>query len=126
MYLSLIVVNCIILGRAEMYASKHGVVDSAIDGAGMGLGFTLAICAMAAIRETLGCGTFCGLPVPWFHENPIGILTMAPGGFFVFGCMIALINKISKGKAIKKKEFGCAGCPGCGKASCSGKEAAAK
>ena len=115
-YLSLIVVNCIILGRAEMYASKHGVVDSAIDGAGMGIGFTLAICAMAAIRETLGCGTFCGLPVPWFHENPIGILTMAPGGFFVFGCMIALINKISKGKAIKKKEFGCAGCPGCGKA----------
>ena len=122
-YLSLIVVNCIILGRAEMYASKHGVVDSAIDGAGMGIGFTLAICA---IRETLGCGTFCGLPVPWFHENPIGILTMAPGGFFVFGCMIALINKLSKGKAIKKKEFGCAGCPGCGKASCSGKEAAAK
>ena len=99
-YLSLIVVNCIILGRAEMYASKHGVVDSAIDGAGMGIGFTLAICATAAIRET--------------------------GGFFVFGCMIALINKISKGKAIKKKEFGCAGCPGCGKASCSGKEAAAK
>ena len=125
-FLALIVVNCIILGRAEMYASKHGVVDSAIDGAGMGIGFTLAICAMAAIRETLGCGTFCGLPVPWFHENPIGILTMAPGGFFVFGCMIALINKISKGKAIKKKEFGCAGCPGCGKASCSGKEAAAK
>ena len=125
-FLPLIVVNCIILGRAEMYASKHGVVDSAIDGAGMGIGFTLAICAMAAIRETLGCGTFCGLPVPWFHENPIGILTMAPGGFFVFGCMIALINKISKGKAIKKKEFGCAGCPGCSKASCSGKEAAAK
>ena len=109
-----------------MYASKHGVVDSAIDGAGMGLGFTLAICAMAAIRETLGCGTFCGLPVPWFHENPIGILTMAPGGFFVFGCMIALINKISKGKAIKKKESGCAGCPGCGKGACEGKEAAAK
>ena len=124
-FLPLIVVNCIILGRAEMYASKHGVVDSAIDGAGMGIGFTLAICAMAAIRETLGCGTFCGLPVPWFHENPIGILTMAPGGFFVFGCMIALINKISKGKAIKKKEFGCAGCPGCNAGSC-GKEAATK
>lgn len=125
-FIPLIVVNCIILGRAEMYASKHGVVDSAIDGAGMGIGFTLAICAMAAIRETLGCGTFCGLPVPWFHENPIGILTMAPGGFFVFGCMIALINKLSKGKAIKKKEFGCAGCPGCGKGACEGKEAAAK
>lgn len=126
-YLPLIVVNCIILGRAEMYANKHGVVDSAIDGLGMGLGFTLALCAMATIREILGAGTFCGMPVPWFHDNPIGILTMAPGGFFVFGCMIALVNKITKGKAITKKEFGCAACPGCGKVgSCSGKEEAAK
>ena len=125
MYLSLIVVNCIILGRAEMYANKHGVLDSAIDGLGMGLGFTLALCAMGAIREVLGAGTFCGHPVPWFSENPIGILTMAPGGFFVFGCMIALINKISKGKAIRKKEFGCAGCPGCNAGQC-GKETAAK
>ena len=126
-YLSLIVVNCIILGRAEMYASKHGVIDSAIDGAGMGLGFTLAICAIAVVREVFGAGTFCGLPVPWFHENPIGILTMAPGGFFVYGCMIALVNKITHGKAITKKEFGCAACPGCGKAgSCSGKEASAE
>ena len=124
-FLPLIVVNCIILGRAEMYANKHGVLDSAIDGLGMGLGFTLALCAMGAIREVLGAGTFCGHPVPWFSENPIGILTMAPGGFFVFGCMIALINKISKGKAIRKKEFGCAGCPGCNAGSC-GKEAAAK
>ena len=124
-YLSLIVVNCIILGRAEMYANKHGVIDSAIDGAGMGLGFTLAICAMAVIREVLGAGTFCGLPIPWLSENPIGILTMAPGGFFVFGCMIALINKVSKGKAIKKKEFGCEGCPGCNGGTCE-KEAAAK
>ena len=115
-YLSLIVVNCIILGRAEMYASKHGVID-----------FTLAICAIAVVREVFGAGTFCGLPVPWFHENPIGILTMAPGGFFVYGCMIALVNKISKGKAIKKKDFGCSGCPGCSKgASCEKKEAAAK
>ena len=124
-YLSLIVVNCIILGRAEMYANKHGVLDSAIDGLGMGLGFTLALCAMGAIREVLGARTFCGHPVPWFSKNPIGILTMAPGGFFVFGCMIALINKISKGKAIRKKEFGCAGCPGCNAGQC-GKEAAAK
>ena len=76
-YLALIVVNCIILGRAEMYANKHGVVDSAIDGLGMGLGFTLALCAMATIREILGAGTFCGMPIPWFSENPIGILTMA-------------------------------------------------
>ena len=126
-YLSLIVVNCIILGRAEMYANKHGVIDSAIDGLGMGLGFTLALCAMATIREILGAGTFCGMPVPWFNENPIGILTMAPGGFFVFGCMIALVNKITKGKAITKKEFGCAACPGCGKTgACGGKEEAGK
>ena len=126
-YLALIVGNCIILGRAEMYANKHGVVDSAIDGLGMGLGFTLALCAMATIREILGAGTFCGMPIPWFNDNPIGILTMAPGGFFVFGCMIALVNKITKGKAITKKEFGCAACPGCGKAgACSGKEEAAK
>lgn len=111
LFIPLIVVNCIILGRAEMFANKNKVLDSAVDGVGMGLGFTLAICAMAVIREVLGSGTFCGLPVPWFSGNPIGIMTMAPGGFFVFGCLIALVNKISKGRAIKKKEFGCAGCP---------------
>ena len=122
-YLALIVVNCIILGRAEMYANKNGVVDSAIDGAGMGLGFTLAICVMAAIREVLGAGSFCGLPIPWLRDNPIGILTMAPGGFFVFGCMIALVNKISKGKAIKKQEFSCADCAACAHRSACHKEA---
>lgn len=110
-YLSLIVVNCIILGRAEMYANKHGVLDSALDAAGMGLGFTLALCLMALIRETLGQGTFFGMEIPILKDNHISILSNAPGGFFVFGCLIALVNKISKGKAIKKKEFGCAGCP---------------
>ena len=124
-YLALIVVNCIILGRAEMFASKNTVIDSACDAIGMGLGFTLALCAMATIREVFGAGTFCGLPIPWFNENPISILTMAPGGFVTFGVMIALINKLSNGKAIKKKEFGCEGCPSaasCGKSSCSKKE----
>lgn len=124
-YLALIVVNCIILGRAEMFASKNTVIDSACDAIGMGLGFTLALCAMATIRETLGAGTFCGIPVPWFHDNPISILTMAPGGFVTFGCMIALINKLTNGRAIKKKEFGCEGCPAastCGGTSCSEKE----
>ena len=110
-YLSLIVVNCIILGRAEMYASKNTVIDSALDAVGMGLGFTLALVCMATIRETLGSGTFCGVPVPWFHDNPISILTMAPGGFITFGTMIAIVNKVTKGKAIRKKDFGCAGCP---------------
>ena len=110
-YLSLIVVNCIILGRAEMYASKNTVIDSALDAVGMGLGFTLALVCMATIRETLGSGTFCGIPVPWFHDNPISILTMAPGGFITFGTMIAIVNKVTKGKAIRRKDFGCAGCP---------------
>ena len=125
-YLSLIVVNCIILGRAEMYANKNGVLDSAIDGVGMGIGFTLALCLMASIREILGAGSWCGIAVPWFRDNPIGILTMTPGGFFVFGCLIALVNKITKGKAIKKKEFGCADCAVCPNSAACGKGARCK
>ncbi len=117
-YLPLIVVNCIILGRAEMFANKNTVLDSALDGIGMGLGFTLTLFVMAAIREILGNGTFFGIEIPVLIDNNISIMTLAPGGFFVFGCLIALVNKISKGKAIKKTEFGCAGCPSaaaCGK-----------
>ena len=115
-FLSLIVVNCIILGRAEMYASKNGVVDSAIDAVGMGIGFTLALFLMASIREILGAGSFFGIEIPWLIDNPILIFGMAPGGFFVFGCLIALVNKISKKK--NNKEFGCHNCPSaylCGK-----------
>jgi electron transport complex protein RnfE len=115
-FLSLIVVNCIILGRAEMYASKNSVVDSAIDAVGMGIGFTLALFLMASIREIFGAGTFLGFAIPWLSENPILIFGMAPGGFFVFGCLIALVNKISKKK--NNKEFGCHNCPSaylCGK-----------
>ena len=116
-FLSLIVVNCIILGRAEMYASKNGVLDSAIDAVGMGIGFTLALFIMASIREILGSGSWFGLPIPWLSENPILIFGMAPGGFFVFGCLIALVNKISK-KKNNKKDFSCESCPSaylCGK-----------
>lgn len=124
-YLPLIVVNCIILGRAEMFANKNPVVASALDAIGMGLGFTLALFAMASIREVFGNGTFFGMPIPILHDNNISILTLAPGGFFVFGCMIALVNKVSKGKAIKKKEFGCAACPSaavCGEHRCENTE----
>ena len=115
-FLSLIVVNCIILGRAEMYASNNGVLDSAIDAVGMGIGFTLALFIMASIREILGSGSWFGLPIPWLSENPILIFGMAPGGFFVFGCLIALVNKLSKKK--NKKDFSCESCPSaylCGK-----------
>lgn len=117
-YLPLIVVNCIILGRAEMFANKNTVWDSTLDGIGMGLGFTLALFVMASIREILGSGTFYGHAIPVLINNNISIMTLAPGGFFVYGCMIAAINKLSHGKAIKKKDFGCMGCPSaasCGK-----------
>ena len=123
-YLPLIVVNCIILGRAEMYANKNKVIDSAIDAIGMGAGFTLALLLMAAIREVLGNGTFMGIQIPLLAENHISILTMAPGGFLVFGILIAIVNKISGGKNAKKS-FGCAGCPSaeiCGKTPCGQKE----
>lgn len=120
-FLPLIVVNCIILGRAEMFANKNGVGDSALDGIGMGIGFTLALLAMATIREIFGNGTWFGMAIPVLSDNPISIMTMAPGGFVVFGLLIALVNKITKGKAIKKTDFGCEGCPSaaaCGKLKC--------
>lgn len=113
-YLPLIVVNCIILGRAEMFANKNTVFDSALDGIGMGLGFTLALFVMAAIREMLGSGTFYGMEIPFLIDHKISIMTLAPGGFFVYGLMIAAINWFSRGKAIKKTEFGCMGCPSSG------------
>lgn len=117
-FLPLIVVNCIILGRAEMFASKNSVVDSVLDGLGMGLGFTLALFLMASIREIIGSGSWMGIKL--MADTTISIFTLAPGGFFVFGCLIALVNKMTSGKAIKKKEFGCEGCPNasaCGKAA---------
>lgn len=103
-YLPLIVVNCIILGRAEMYASKNGVFDSAIDGLGMGIGFTLALLLMATLREIPGAGTWFGMRIiPEGYQ--VSIMTLAPGGFFVFGSLIALVAKISKGKANQRKSF---------------------
>ncbi len=125
-YLPLIVVNCIILGRAEMFANKNKVLDSAIDALGMGAGFTLALGLMATIREVFGSGTFMGIEIPVLAVNHVSILTMAPGGFFVFGLLIAIINKFSANKP-KKTEFGCAGCPSaeiCNKRACGEKEEA--
>ena len=110
-YLALIVVNCIILGRAEMYASKNNVLNSALDGLGMGIGFTLALFVIATIREVFGNASFANLEIKFLQNYKIAILTQAPSGFFVYGCMIALVNKITKGKAIKKKDFSCNGCP---------------
>ena len=116
-FLPLIVVNCIILGRAEMFASKNKILPSIIDGLGMGVGFTAAMLAMGVIRELLGAGTVFGLPVLSGFMEPIIILLLPPGGFFVFGMLIALAGKLSKeGKA--PESMGCAHCPlaaGCSK-----------
>ncbi len=110
-FLPLITVNCIILGRAEMFAGKNTVGKSALDGVGMGLGFTLALLAMATVREVIGNGTFAGMPVPFFESHKISVLVKAPGGMLVFGLMIALITVVTKGKFPKKKSFSCEGCP---------------
>ena len=111
-YLPLIVVNCIILGRAEAFANKNSVLDSALDAIGMGIGFTLTLFVMASIREIVGNGTWYGLAIPVLKDNHISILTMAPGGFFVFGCLIAAVNKWFKNKPVKRDfDEGCASCP---------------
>ena len=110
-YLALITVNCIILGRAEMFAGKNTVGKAALDGIGMGIGFVLALLSISTIREVLGAGSFAGIALPVFSTHKISILTQAPGGLLVYGVMIAVVNKITKGKVIKKKEFSCAGCP---------------
>ncbi|MGN0551428.1 MAG: electron transport complex subunit RsxE [Acutalibacteraceae bacterium] len=109
-FLPLIVVNCIILGRAEMYASKNKVLPSIIDGLGMGVGFTAAMLLMGIIRELLGTGCIFGIPVTANLFDPILIFILAPGGFFVFGMLIALANKLS-GNSKKPEEIGCAACP---------------
>lgn len=115
-YIPLIVVNCIILGRAESYASKNPVLPSIFDGLGMGLGFTIALSLLGGFREILGAGTILGINIP--HWDGIGIFVMAPGAFFVLAALIAIQNqiRISHGKKPRKLQCkqGCAGCTGCG------------
>ena len=129
-YLALIVVNCIILGRAEMFARKNPVLDSAVDGLGMGIGFLVALLCMATIREVLGAGSFAGITIPFLAELKIPILTQAPGGYLVFGILIAVMNKLNaKRGGVKKKSFSCEGCPTahlCNKSSCTEENAEAK
>lgn len=124
-YLPLIVVNCIILGRAEAFASKNGIGLSILDGVGMGIGFTVALTLMAIIREFFGSGNLT-LKVLGFgttltdifglgdsnvlsaiHLEPIIIFILAPGGFFVFGLLVALVNKLSAKKGGDPSELNC-------------------
>ena len=109
-FIPLIVVNCIILGRAEMFANKNTVVDSALDGIGMGLGATIAMTLVGTIREIIGNGTWMGMTVTANLITPMSVLILAPGGFFVYGLMIAVMNKQTKG-GVKRKSFDCEGCP---------------
>ena len=127
-YLALIVVNCIILGRAEMFARKNPVGDSVLDGLGMGIGFLFALLIMATIREVLGAGSFAGFEIPYLVNFKIPILTQAPGGYLVFGIVIAIMNVITaKQGGVKRKSFSCDGCAmkdSCSKDNCemTGKE----
>ena len=136
-YLPLIVVNCIILGRAEAFAGKNSVPASFLDGLGMGIGFTFALVVMATIREVLGSGTFMDgmdsltklfgvTSFTGIHDilsTPIAILTMAPGGFLVFGLVMAAANKLAEHKGKPKAELeGCSACPMAGTCGIAGTE----
>ena len=123
-FLPLIVVNCIILGRAEMFANKNGVLDSALDGIGMGLGFTCSLTVIGAVREiigngTIGSGFFLGgeelvknltISIPFICDHPFMIVALAPGGFFIYACAIAAVNAIQLKKGKTPRDFSCQGC----------------
>ena len=111
-YIPLIVVNCIILGRAEAYAFKNKVLPSLFDGVGMGLGFTLALTIIGAVREILGAGEAFGIQILPSSYVPCSIFVMAPGAFFVLAILTAIQNKIKiagskKGKDMSKIQSGC-------------------
>lgn len=124
-YIPLIVVNCIILGRAEAYAYKNPVLPSFFDGLGMGLGFTLALTCIGAIRELIGDGAVFGYHImPGWYE-PVKIMVLAPGAFFVLAALTAIQNKVKiagekKGKDMSKIQSGCSNdCMNCADSGCS-------
>lgn len=99
LYIPLIVVNCIILARAEAYASKNGPVESGVDGIAMGLGFTLALTVLGAVRELLGAGSIFGLSIFGASYQPALLFILPPGAFLTLGFLMALFNKVAKKKA---------------------------
>ena len=123
-YIPLIVVNCIILGRAEAYASKNPVLPSLFDGIGMGLGFSFALTCIGAVRELIGSGKIFGFSVMPASYVPCAIFVMAPGAFFVLAALTALQNKVKiagekKGKDMSKIGSGCSeDCMNCGEEGC--------
>lgn len=120
-FIPLIVVNCIILGRAESYASKNNVLLSIFDGIGVGLGFTVGLTAIGIVRELLGSGCVFGLRVLPESYEPISIFILAPGAFFVLSILCAVMNKLTKGKK-KEAKTKCSGdCANCANAEKEGK-----
>lgn len=125
LYIPLIVVNCIILGRAEAYASKNPVIPSLFDGIGMGLGFSFALTCIGAVRELIGAGEIFGLHIMPDSYVPCAIFIMAPGAFFVLAALTAVQNKIRingerKGKDMSKIQSGCSeDCMNCNVKGCS-------
>lgn len=121
LYIPLIVVNCIILGRAESYASKNPVLPSIFDGIGMGLGFTVGLTAIGMVRELIGAGKLFGMQVMPSSYEPVTIFILAPGAFLVLSGLVAIQNKAKanaakKGKKVAESEGGCSegGCASCG------------
>lgn len=122
-YIKLIVVNCIILGRAESYASKNPVIPSIFDGVGMGLGFTVGLTAIGIVRELIGAGSVFGIAIPGYQ--PIGIFVLSPGAFLVLAFLIAFLNyrKLKKNKSGQASDTVCRmeDCMHCGNTSCGGR-----
>ncbi len=98
-FIPLIVVNCILLGRAEAFASKNGVIASLLDGLGMGVGYTFALSILAVIREVIGAGTVLGIPLFGESYQPALIMILPPGAFITLGCVLAFLNKMQEKKA---------------------------
>ena len=125
LYIPLIVVNCIILGRAESYASKKPVLPSIFDGIGMGLGFTIGLTSIGIVREVIGAGQIFGKQIMPSSYEPVTIFILAPGAFFVLAGLVAIQNKVKRNAANKGKETvktGCGeGCASCGNSSCGGR-----
>ena len=130
LYIPLIVVNCIILGRAESYASKNPVIPSIFDGIGRGLGFTVGLTSIGIVRELIGSGKIFNMQILPDSYEPFTIFILAPGAFFVLACLVALQNKVKNNLARKGKKVpeaaGCgASCASCGNAAACGGHAIA-
>ena len=122
-YIPLIVVNCIILGRAEAYASKNPPLLSLFDGLGMGLGFTVALVIIGSARELLGAGSIFGIALPGNFE-PIAFFVRAPGAFLVLAVVVAIMNAVGIKSRANKVVEGCDGCcASCASSGCDKKEA---